>query len=106
MVSEGCTEPLISSASLGSLIHTATSIHVHCDTEFPLSSCAGDVDYNGTSSLLIFNATTLSINISVPILDDDIFETDEVFFGELEDLGEPVIFNPGLANVTILDCKL
>ena len=68
--------------------------------------CAGDVDFSATSELLTFNATTLSIGISIPILDDDIVESDEMFFGVLFDIGDPVALSPHLANVTILDSKL
>ena len=65
--------------------------------------CAGDVDYSATSELLTFNATALSITVSVPILDDAIVEIDEMFFGDLTSVGDPVILDPNLATVTILD---
>ena len=41
--------------------------------------------------------------VSVTINDDDIREDDEVFFAQLDAQNQPVVTNPDLATVTIID---
>ena len=41
--------------------------------------------------------------VTFTILDDDIFEDNEVFFGILSTIDEDVILNPATVTITILD---
>ena len=60
-------------------------------------------DYSRTTSLLTFTPTVSSRDVDVPILQDDIVETDETFFGSLDPQGQPAFVAPSEATVTILD---
>ena len=66
---------------------------------------AAAVDYVNIASIgLIFDSTVSENTVTVAINDDTVVEADETFFGNLENPdGDPVILNPDLATVTILD---
>ena len=62
-------------------------------------------DYNGTSVLLTFDDTVTSNLVTIPILDNNIHELAERFFGNLSSI-EPanvVMLNPGGTTVEIID---
>ena len=70
---------------------------------------ADPADYTRTTTLLTFTPTVNDNRVSVNIVDDDIHEDSEIFFGQLDAQGQPVVTNPDLATVTITDdndCKL
>ena len=69
-------------------------------------------DYSNTMKLLTFGPDTRNVLVRVPIVDDDIVESDETFFGNLRiPLGTPntgsILYQPGRATATIQDndCK-
>ena len=65
-------------------------------------------DYTGGDYPVIFPAGSTKANFSIPIIDDDIFETDETFFLTLvipppaQDIGV-MRGDPFMAIVTIID---
>ncbi len=52
--------------------------------------------------ILTFNASMLTNSIPVTIINDDIVEGNETFFGVLDPQGQPVITNPDTATVLII----
>ena len=64
-------------------------------------------DYNGSASLdCTFDSVTRTVNASVPLVGDNIFELTELFDASLSFPGAPpsrVILAPDNAEVTILD---
>ena len=78
-------------------------IHV-CDHNTEFSFCTGGVDYTSRISVRTFNTSSLSTEFTIPILNDNIVETDEVFLVELFNFGGPLIkLVPESIEVTILD---
>ena len=74
---------------------------------FHLSPLASG-DYNDTVMLLTFGPGVLSLDVSVPIVDDNLAEVDEVFYGNLRlpagsEFVGLVELNPDRANATIFD---
>ena len=61
------------------------------------------MDYIVTSSDLTFNATTSSQTVTIPILEDDIFEGSETIIVTLTSTDPASIVNPQSASVTIED---
>ena len=61
------------------------------------------MDYVVTSSDLVFNATTSSQTVTIPILDDNIFEGSETIIMTLASADPAAILTPQTANVTIED---
>ena len=70
-------------------------MHVHI-------SAAG-MDFNTTSTVLIFNASISRQCESVTILNDIIIENNETFFVQLESIDPAVNITLGSAPVTIFD---
>ena len=69
-------------------------------------SHTGSQDYNETVRLLTFAPGERRISVMVPIVDDDLVEGDEVFFGVITlppGSASSIEFSPGRANVTISD---
>ena len=69
-------------------------------------SLTGFQDYNETVRLLTFAPGVERISVMVPIIDDDLVEGDEVFFGVISlppGSTSTIEFSPGRANVTISD---
>ena len=69
-------------------------------------SHTGSQDYNEIVRLLTFAPGERRMSAMVPIVDDDLVEGDEVFFGVVSlPLGSTsnFEFSPGRANVTISD---
>ena len=61
-------------------------------------------DYTTVTQTLTFNSTTSSVDIQVPIIDDDLLEDPEMFFGMISNPSDSrVTLNPARANVTIED---
>lgn len=62
-----------------------------------------------TGSTLTFNSSVITRNVSVSIVNDDVTEGDQSFFGNLGNAEGPVILSPAEATVTIedddTDCK-
>ena len=81
----------------------SVALHVYYhNTE--LSFCTGDVDYTATIFVHTFTPSSLSTEVTISTLDDNIVETDEVFFVELLTFGGPLIkLVPDRVEVTILD---
>ena len=52
---------------------------------------------------LTFSSTVTSLTVSVPIINDNITEGDESFFGNLSNPQGPVTLDPEVATVTIQD---
>lgn len=66
--------------------------------------CIAPEDYLEESGLtLTFNSTVLSINISVAVIDDNIVEGNQSFFGNLLHPVGPVTLDPDVTTVTIVD---
>ena len=58
--------------------------------------------------VLTFSPTVDVNQVTVTIIDDDIHEGNEIFLGLLDAQDQPVITNPDVATVTIIDdneCK-
>ena len=53
--------------------------------------------------LLTFSPTVDANEVTVTINNDDIHEGNETFLGLLDAQGQPVITNPDVATVTIID---
>lgn len=69
-----------------------------------LISIPAPEDYGGTSILLTFSPNISNVQVPVPIINDDIVENDETFFGVLDNLGLTVVMtDPALATVLILE---
>lgn len=67
---------------------------------------AADADYQSESSVLVFSPAQHSISIPVTVIEDDIVEVAQTFFGFLgNSLREPVILAPDAVTVTILDAN-
>ena len=64
---------------------------------------AATVDYVVTSSDLTFNATTSSQTVTIPILEDTLFEGLETIIMTLTSADPAAILNPSSASVTIED---
>ena len=61
-------------------------------------------DYTTVTQTLTFNQTTLSVDIPVTIIDDNLLEDNEMFFGMISNPSDSrVTLNPANANVTIED---
>ena len=60
-------------------------------------------DYNVTSSDLMFNATTASQIVAVPILEDHVLEGSETIIVTLTSVDPAAILNPSSAVITIED---
>ena len=61
-------------------------------------------DYTTVANMLTFNQTTSSVDIRVPVIDDDLLEDDELFIGMISSPSDfCVTLNPATANVTIED---
>ena len=99
-------------AQLATSIHACTTVikvpfaklyyYYYPNTEF--LHCTGGVDYNGTISVHNFTPSALSTEFTVPIVNDNMVETDEVFFVELFSFRDPLIkLVPSNVKVTILD---
>ena len=69
----------------------------------PFCTITADADYVTQVVTLEFipGVTTRSVNVTIQ--DDDTAEATETFFGNLLDVGDPVILQPEVANVFILD---
>ena len=61
------------------------------------------LDYNFTSSEVIFSATTSSQVVTIPILEDIILESSETINVTLMSVDPAVILNPASAVITIED---
>ena len=61
------------------------------------------MDYIVTSSHLTFNATTSSQTVTIPILEDNIFEGSETIIVTLTTADAATILNLSSASVTIED---
>ena len=61
------------------------------------------VDYDVTSTNLIFSATTSSQIVTIPILEDSILESSETINVTLMSVDPAAILNPASAVVTIED---
>ncbi len=63
-----------------------------------------NLDYTVISELMfILNGSMMTVQIPVPIVDDDIFESDETFIGLLSVIsGERVTVDIDMANATII----
>ena len=64
---------------------------------------AATVDYIVTSSDLTFNATTSSQTVTIPILEDNLFEGSETIIVTLTSADPAAILNPSTTSVTIED---
>ena len=61
-------------------------------------------DYTTEALTLTFNPNNTCVDIPVPIIDDEICEDDEMFFGEISNPSDSdVTLNPTTATVTIMD---
>ena len=64
-------------------------------------------DYESKRALLTFGPGRSSLQVSVPIVDDTVSETDEMFLGNIGFLASgsnfDITFDPQRANTTILD---
>ena len=66
--------------------------------------CTGGSDYTQTTSDLTFDAGTSRACAEIPIVDDNLSESPEVFTVSVVPDGDPgVIVTPATANVTITD---
>ena len=65
----------------------------------------GTRDYNTSTETLVFNQTVTSHTIEVPLIDDDIFELNEVFIGNLVSVSDDarVTIDPDMADINIVD---
>ena len=61
------------------------------------------MDYEVTSSDLTFSATTSSQTVTIPILEDKMFEGSETIIVTLTSADPAAIVNPSSASVTIED---
>ena len=61
------------------------------------------MDYDITSSNLIFSATTSSQIVAIPILDDPVLESSETINVTLTSVDPAAILNPASAVITIED---
>ena len=61
------------------------------------------MDYAVTNSDLAFNTTTSSQTVTIPILEDNIFEGSETIIVTLTSADPAAIVNPSRASVTIED---
>ena len=61
------------------------------------------MDYEVTSSDLTFSATTSSQTVTIPILEDKVFEGSETIIVTLTSADPAAIVNPSSASVTIED---
>ena len=66
-------------------------------------SLAAPADYESTVSTLTFTPDIGSVTVPVVIFNDTIVEGGETFFGNLEDIGQPVILAPQIATVLITE---
>ena len=66
-------------------------------------SLAAPADYEATALTLTFTPDIGSVMVPVVILNDTIVEGGETFFGNLVDIGQPVILAPQIATVLITE---
>ena len=74
---------------------------------FYLSPTVAGQDYNNVSTILTFTGQSVE-SISVPIIDDEVFELEEVFYGRLVAVGSlpsNVQLKPERAAASIIDNK-
>ena len=64
---------------------------------------AATVDYVVTRSELVFNTTTSSQTVTIPILEDDNVEDSEIIIVTLTSADSAAIVNPQSASITIED---
>ena len=64
---------------------------------------AATVDYIVISSDMAFNASTSSQTVTIPILEDSLFEGSETIIVTLTSADSAAILNPSSASVTIED---
>ncbi len=74
-----------------------------CYNGFFMTLCLAPEDYTGLTQILTFTASMLSNGVPVTIINDDIVEGNETFFGVLSPQGQPVITNPDTATVLITE---
>lgn len=65
-------------------------------------------DYTTRTQTLTFDQNNMAFNVTVPVLDNDIHEPMESFFGRLETEDGNTTLNPNSTLIRILDddCKL
>ena len=61
------------------------------------------MDYSPVTATLQFNSTTSRECVRIPIVDDNILEDDEDFFGTLNNTDPFVIVSPDTARILIQD---
>ena len=84
--------------------HTYTHTHTHTHTHTSITIPADGSDYqslNGTAAQLVWTANSTRACITIPILDDQTVENDEVFFVNMVRIVTPLA-NPTLALPTIV----
>ena len=69
----------------------------------PLCSITADADYVTQVVTLEFMPGVTTRSVNVAIQNDDTAEAGETFFGNLNDAGDPVIRQPDVATVFIID---
>ncbi len=79
-------------------------MHTHTHTHTDFAAMAG-VDYISVINMpIILSAGMQTIEISVELINDTIFENNEMFQGTLTIIsGERVSLSPGTANATIIE---
>lgn len=60
-------------------------------------------DYTALTRILTFTPSNLTIDVPVPILNDDIVEGNETFCGLLDPQGQPAVTSPDEATVVITE---
>ena len=77
----------------------STSLHNYIIVNYLVAA----EDYVRATELLTFSPTTDANDVTVTIINDNIHEARETFFGILDAQGQPVITNPDTATVIIVD---
>lgn len=91
---------------------TQYTVYLHAFFSFKLHNfikLSGGSDYTTrTPQTLVFDQNNMAFNITVPVLDNDIHEPVERFFGRLETEDGNTTLNPNSTLIRILDddCKL
>ena len=62
-------------------------------------------DYTAVTRVLSFSPSELRVAVPVPIINDDILEGNETFFGRLDSQGQPIVADPADATVIITEDK-
>jgi len=61
------------------------------------------LDYSARTQTLTFDQNNVGFNVSIPVLNDDIHEPEEDFFGRLMTDDEDALLSPNTTRIHIVD---